>query len=102
MGKADIYHFVQPQQKIDVSGVIRNKRTNETMQGVTITLLDDSNFLIDEAISNEKGEYVIKLEKDKKYILYVSYKNYQFERYNIDTDNLIEDMHFTRDFFLVN
>ncbi len=101
MGKADIYHFVLPKLEFDVSGIVWDKKSNSCMKGVKVYLLDDSNKLIDEAITGDGGQYRFVLEKNRKYVIYVSHPGYQLEKFEIETINLNESRHFTREFFIV-
>lgn len=100
MGKTDIFHFVLPEIKFTVSGKTWDKKTNKPVPYVDIQVMNDEYVLMDTQTSNESGEYEIDLKPENNYIIYFKAQEYNVvEKAQVETKNLTDTKHFTRDIF---
>jgi peptidoglycan-associated lipoprotein len=99
MGKTDLFHFVLPEIRFTVSGKIWNKNTNEPIPFVDIQIMNDEYVLMDTQSANESGEYEVDLKPDNNYIIFYKAEGFPIKKAEVNTKNLTDTKHFTRDIF---
>jgi outer membrane protein OmpA-like peptidoglycan-associated protein len=78
-GYEDIYKFLETKRLTCeqlLYGVITDITTNEILSNAKITLLDDNLGIINSVLSDEKGNYTIAVECDKRYSVRASKEDY--------------------------
>jgi len=92
MGKSDstleVKLFLEPAKyKFTIKGQIRDEQENVPLANVMITVLDLEKEKQYQLQSNADGEYIIELENEKNYTIYISEKGYVDKSFHISTYN---------------
>lgn len=78
-GNDDIYKFTETKKLVcerTLTGTIFDTKTNVVIQGAKITLLNENNQVIDQAITLQNGTYSFKVNCNKKYLVKVEREMY--------------------------
>ncbi|WP_091134926.1 OmpA family protein [Flavobacterium anhuiense] len=79
MGSDDIYSFTETRKLVcerTLTGAILDSRTNEPIEGASVTLRDENNQVIGTAETDKSGNYSFKVNCGKKYSVRVERKMY--------------------------
>lgn len=96
--KDRLYEFKKNPPKFNLYGTARTKGTQEKVKGVTVTITQESNGKEYKMVSDNKGEFNLKLSPEEKYLL-VCTKIGCFTRTDvISTKNLKYSQNFYADF----
>ena len=87
-GSDDIYSFNAQQCKQEIAGTARDSKTNISLTGVTIRLIDETGKVIDE-IKSDNGEYTFSVDCNKTYTVVGSKPDYKDDQRSVvtSTDN---------------
>ena len=88
----DIYAFKIEEQKPEkcvqqIAGVVRDKETNNILNDAAITLFDEDGNQIEQAVTNNNGEYSFTLDCNQTYTLVASTIHHKKEEHIINTAN---------------
>ncbi|MDX1470458.1 MAG: OmpA family protein, partial [Flavobacteriaceae bacterium] len=88
MGSDDIYSFYSYICQQIITGVCRDKRTNEILPGTQVRLIDDeTGQVVQEMTVGEDGEYEFKVNCNKTYTVVGSKEDYKDDSKTVVTDN---------------
>ena len=76
-----------PLTKYQVEGNVQDKKTNELLIGALVTLFDESDTVIQEAIADNDAYYIFKIEPNKKYKIRGTLKAYIPQDVEFSTDS---------------
>lgn len=79
MGSDDIYSFTETRKLVcerTLTGAILDSRTNEPIEGASVTMRDENNQVIGTAETDKSGNYSFKVNCGKKYSVRVERKMY--------------------------
>ena len=76
-GNDDIYSFAAFECKQTVSGVARDSKTQQTLDGVTIQIINDAGKIIQEVTTAADGAYTYEVECNKAYSIKGSKPDYK-------------------------
>ncbi|WP_203257373.1 OmpA family protein [Hyunsoonleella ulvae] len=89
-GDDDIYSFVIPDCKYDVTGTVIDKKTNEILANTNITLKDENNNVLEYLKSDNSGTFKFSLScKGQTYIVEAQKEKYEddFTDFTVETKN---------------
>lgn len=77
-GDDDIYSFIVDECKIDVSGKVLDKNTNQLVEKATVKLVDIKGVVLDQKETKSDGSYIFKeVDCDKKFSIVVSKEDHK-------------------------
>lgn len=94
-GNDDIYGFNAYVCEQIISGVTRDKLSNEILPEVTVRLIGEDGKVIEEIESDENGEYEFKVDCNETYVVIGTKNDYREDRKDISTDDEHEKVHET-------
>jgi outer membrane protein OmpA-like peptidoglycan-associated protein/tetratricopeptide (TPR) repeat protein len=100
-GNDDIYSFSAYECKQMVKGIVRDKETNEPIADATVELINASGKIVNNATSNQNGEYSFEVECEKNYSVRGSKPDYEDDVQSFST-SAINGQEQTVDLFLKN
>lgn len=86
-GGDDIYSFNMRLCNQQITGTVREHRTDIILRDVTVKLIDDTGKIIDEVITKEDGAYVFNVECDKTYTIIGTKPDYKDDKKTITTSD---------------
>lgn len=89
-GDDDIYSFVIPDCKYDVTGTVIDKKTNEILANTNIILKDENNNVLESLKSDNSGKFKLSLScKVQTYIVEAQKEKYEddFTDFTVETKN---------------
>ena len=92
-GNDDIYGFNAYVCQQIISGVTRDKLSNEVVPQATVRLIDEEGKVIEELTSDENGEYQFEVDCNQKYVVIGTKEDYREDRKDITTDDEHEKVH---------
>ena len=92
-GNDDIYGFNAYVCQQIISGVTRDKLSNEVVPLATVRLIDEEGKVIEELTSDENGEYQFEVDCNQKYVVIGTKEDYREDRKDITTDDEHEKVH---------
>ena len=94
-GNDKIYGFSREDNilsKYQVAGVVKDKNSEEILPGSLVTLMDETNNVLQDTIVGDDAKYLFKIEPNKKYIVRGTRKAYipQDVEFSTDSDGKIQ------------
>ncbi len=100
MGKTDIFHFVLPEIDLSLSGTVWDKKTGKRLSNVEIQIMNEEYILMGTELSNEQGNFNIKLEPEMNYIIQYISDSYKTEVIEINAKEILNNKKIRKDIFL--
>lgn len=86
-GSDDIYSYSITECNQQVTGIVREDRTDIILSDVKVQLIDETGKIIDEVVTKEDGVYVFDIECDKPYTVLATKPDYKDTKETITTTN---------------
>ena len=86
-GNDDIYTVYSRICSQKIKGITTDKKTNKILSNTTIKLIDETGKIIEEILSDEKGEYELNVHCNKNYTVIGSFIAYSDNKIEINTDD---------------
>lgn len=86
-GNDDIYSFSSYECVQKITGIARNTDTNEILENVIVQLISETGKVINEVNTNDKGEYILDADCNKKYVVLGSKPDYKEDKKDIELGN---------------
>ncbi len=89
-GDDDIYHFTSsPPLKIEckqwANGIVKNKKTGETLPNAVVVLFDDKDNELDSTTSNDNGEFKFEIDCENSYKVVAAKEKFEKDVHNFIT-----------------
>ncbi|MBF8150577.1 OmpA family protein [Winogradskyella sp. F6397] len=86
-GGDDIYSFSITECNQQITGVVREARTDIILSDVTVQLIDETGKIIEETTTQEDGVYIFDVECDQTYTILGSKPDYKNDKGTVTTSN---------------
>ncbi len=87
-GNDDIYGFTAQKCKQTVTGIARDKKTNEILGGVEVKLINKAGKIVATTTTDANGSYSLEADCDKSYTVLGSKEDYKDDKVEIATDKI--------------